>query len=316
MNIQIAQTLFSFIDSATKSQMTNMNTVMSVIGIVVSGFWNIYILMKALYWYFEGLTVVIKDVFFTIFKAFVILFMAFTVSWYTNTIIPVVTDFPVWLGNTIAGTGNEANNLVDGVVNSYITGFISLMESMKFGWSVASVKSIFIGGVSSLLYLLGGIPFLTIAVGTLITLKVATNLLLIIGPIFISLLLFPQTSQYFWGWVGTLGGFVLTQVFFVVVIGMEISFVNVNIIKDGTIETDLVGCFSILLYFVSFTLLATELPAYAAAIMSGAPSGGVGGVGGLLGKMTGAGTAGRMSRTLGNKLINRYHKRGKGRITT
>ncbi|EAW9501271.1 conjugal transfer protein, partial [Salmonella enterica] len=63
MAIEVAQSLFNAIDTATKSQMTNMNTVMSVIGIVIGGFWVIYIQMKALYWYFEGLTVVIKDAF-------------------------------------------------------------------------------------------------------------------------------------------------------------------------------------------------------------------------------------------------------------
>lgn len=37
MDIQVAHTLFEAINNATKSQMANMNTVMSVIGIVVGG---------------------------------------------------------------------------------------------------------------------------------------------------------------------------------------------------------------------------------------------------------------------------------------
>ncbi|EJQ9383914.1 type IV secretion system protein [Salmonella enterica] len=316
MAIEVAQSLFNAIDTATKSQMTNMNTVMSVIGIVIGGFWVIYIQMKALYWYFEGLTVVIKDAFFTIFKACIILFMAFNISWYTSTVIPVVTDFPVWLGNTISGSGHESMNLVDSLINTYIDGFKAQTDSIKLSFWDASIGDIIVSIVAVVFYLIGGVPFLLVAVGTLITLKAATTLILIVGPIFIALLLFPQTSQYFYGWVGVIGGFILTQVLFSVVLGMEMSYINNFIIKNGTIETDFASCLSILLYFGAFTLLATELPVYAASIMGGAPSGGVGGIGGLLGKTTGAGAAGRMSRTLGSKLINRYHKRGKGRITT
>ncbi|EMZ4245421.1 type IV secretion system protein, partial [Salmonella enterica] len=233
-----------------------------------------------------------------------------------STVIPVVTDFPVWLGNTISGSGHESMNLVDSLINTYIDGFKAQTDSIKLSFWDASIGDIIVSIVAVVFYLIGGVPFLLVAVGTLITLKAATTLILIVGPIFIALLLFPQTSQYFYGWVGVIGGFILTQVLFSVVLGMEMSYINNFIIKNGTIETDFASCLSILLYFGAFTLLATELPVYAASIMGGAPSGGVGGIGGLLGKTTGAGAAGRMSRTLGSKLINRYHKRGKGRITT
>ncbi|EFO1626146.1 conjugal transfer protein, partial [Escherichia coli] len=98
MQINVAETIFRAIDTATQSQMANMNTVMSVMGIVIGGIWMTYILMKSLYWYFEGLTTVIQDAFFTIFKAFAIMMASLTVSWYTSTVLPVVSEFPVWLG--------------------------------------------------------------------------------------------------------------------------------------------------------------------------------------------------------------------------
>ncbi|ENU7570654.1 TPA: type IV secretion system protein [Salmonella enterica subsp. enterica serovar Typhimurium] len=308
MAIEVAQPVFNAINTATQSQMASMNTVMSVIGIVIGGFWIVYIQMKSLYWYFDGLTVIFKDILFTILKASLILYMALSVSWYNSTVIPVVTDFPVWLGNTISGTTHNSGNLVDGLINAYYDGFIALVNSIKFSiWSAAG-NTIFIAVCSVLFYVLGGLPFLGVAIGTLITLKAATAIILILGPIFIGFLLFPQTSQYFWGWVGTIGGFMLTQVLFAVVLGLEISYINNFIIKDGVINTDLIGCLCILLYFGAFTMLATELPGYAASIMSGAPSGGVSGVGGLIGKTTGVGAARKMSRTLGRTLVNRFNK--------
>ncbi|EAM5604459.1 conjugal transfer protein, partial [Salmonella enterica] len=62
MAIEVAQPVFNAINTATQSQMASMNTVMSVIGIVIGGFWIVYIQMKSLYWYFDGLTVIFKDI--------------------------------------------------------------------------------------------------------------------------------------------------------------------------------------------------------------------------------------------------------------
>ncbi|EAO0673143.1 conjugal transfer protein, partial [Salmonella enterica subsp. enterica serovar Adelaide] len=49
MAIEVAQPVFNAINTATQSQMASMNTVMSVIGIVIGGFWIVYIQMKSLY---------------------------------------------------------------------------------------------------------------------------------------------------------------------------------------------------------------------------------------------------------------------------
>lgn len=194
MNVEVAQPLFDAIDLAAKIQMSNVTKVMSVMGGVVGVFWMIYILMKSIYWYFDGLIVVIQDVLSTIFKASCIIFMAFSVSWYVTTIVPTVTEFPVWLGNTIAGvsSSNNSYNLVDGLINSYVGGVDKLISAIRFD------KSAFYSIVALVFYLLGGVPFLGVAVGTLITLKAATILIMVVGLIFIALAIFPQTRQYFW----------------------------------------------------------------------------------------------------------------------
>lgn len=302
MDIHVAQDLFNAIDVAAKTQMGNVNKVMSVAGIVMGAFWIIYILMQSLFWYFEGLTVVIKEVLFTIFKASCIMFMAFSVSWYVTTIVPTVTELPVWLGNTIAGTTSNNTNLVDGLLASYVDGLDKLFSQLGFN------SGVFYAGISVAFYILGGVPFLGVAVGTLITLKAATTLIMVVGPIFISLALFPKTQQYFWGWIGVLGGFILTQALFAVVIGLEISYINANVIKEGA-NINMGSCLGILLTFGAFTLLATELPNYAASIMGGAPSGGVSGMGGIASKGLGITSASRMAGSFARKLIKRRGNR-------
>lgn len=292
MDVQVAATLFDAIDAASKTQMGNVSKVMAVIAAIWGLFWMIYILMNSLYWYFMGITQVIQEVFMTIFKASIIMMMAFSVTWYTTTVVPVVTDFPLWLGNTIAGTGGTSNNLVDSVISSYLDSLINTIQAMEF--SITNLKATFFGILALLFLLVGGLPFLGVAVGTLITLKCATMLILVIGPIFIAFAVFPRTQQYFWGWVGTLGGFMLAQALFAVVLGMEIAFINTNVVKNGEIQTDLLTCLSLLLYFGAFTLLATEIPNYAASIMGGSPSGTTG-AGGLIGRGTGLGAATKMA---------------------
>ncbi|PII85144.1 conjugal transfer protein [Erwinia sp. OLTSP20] len=300
MDVQVAATLFSAIDAATKTQMGNVSKVMAVISALWGVFWMIYILMNSLYWYFMGLTQVIQEVLMTMFKASIIMMMAFSVTWYTTTVIPVVTEFPVWLGNTISGTGGTSNNLVDSLIGSYLDALINTIQAMEF--SFTNLKATFLGILALIFLLVGGLPFLGVAVGTLITLKCATMLILVIGPIFIAFAVFPRTQQYFWGWVGTLGGFMLAQSLFAVVIGVEIAFVNTNIVKDGEIQTDLLTCLSLLLYFGAFTLLATEIPNYAASIMGGAPSGATG-AGGIIGRGTGLGAATKMASKGGKALM-------------
>ncbi|EAU0147045.1 type IV secretion system protein [Salmonella enterica] len=302
MDIHVAQDLFNAIDAAAKNQMGNVSKVMSVAGIVVGAFWMIYILMQSLFWYFEGLTVVIKEVLITIFKASCIMFMAFSVSWYVTTIVPTVTELPVWLGNTIAGATSNNSNLVDGLLASYVDGLDKLFSKLGFN------SGVFYAGISVAFYVLGGVPFLGVAVGTLITLKAATTLIMVVGPIFISLAIFPKTQQYFWGWVGVLGGFILTQALFAVVIGLEVSYINANVIKEG-VNLSMASCLGILLTFGAFTMLATELPNYAASIMGGAPSGGVSAMGGIAGKALGMNAATRMAGSFAKKLMKRRGNR-------
>ncbi|SEL87984.1 type IV secretion system protein VirB6 [Kosakonia sacchari] len=306
MDINVAQTLFNAINTATSTQLGNVTLVMKVIGIVVGGGWMIYILMKALAWHFMAMGQIVEDIVMTMVKGCLIMFMAFSVGWYTSTIVPVVTDFPVWLGNTIAGTSNGNNNLVDSLISTFINAIIDVCSAYQF--SPLSDPSATVLGVLGLVFLLiGGLPFLGVAVGTLITLKCASSLILVIGPVFIALALFPKTQQYFWGWLGVLGGFVLAQALFAVVIGMEMAFINTSIVKGGKIDTDLITCISMLLYFGAFTMLATEIPNYAAAIMGGSQSG-ANGAGGLLasglGRGSGLGAATKMGASMGKKLMS------------
>lgn len=293
INIQVAQPLFDVLNTASIKQMGHITDVMAGIGVLVGALWTLNIAIQALYWYFNGISTVISEFLTTMFKASIIIFMAFTVSWYTSTVIPVVTEFPVWLGNILSGS-TQGVNLVDTMINSYLNTLSTMLD--KFSWNPLAIGENAMVVLQLLLYILGGTPFILVAIGTLLTLKAATTLLLVLGPMFIACLLFSQSRQYFFGWVSTLGGFVLTQALFASVIGLTMNILN-PAMDSFSADISLSSSFKMFLWFLVFTRLATELPMYAASIMGGAASS-AGGVGGIMGKALGVGTAMNMGSGL------------------
>jgi type IV secretion system protein VirB6 len=311
MDVQIAQTLFQAIDDALKSTLaTGTAKVMFGVGAVFGTFWLIHLTLKSIHWLFQGLDVAFQDLLLSIGKASFIMFFAFNVGWYINTVVPLVNGFPNWVTQMLSTTDNPQQNMVDTLIGQFIESLTLLVDRMEFSiWD--DFNKMALGIAVFILFLIGGIPFMLVCVGTMITLKVATIVILAVGPLFLAFGLFEQTRQWFWGWVSVLGGFMLTQILFGVVITLEINFINTFIVTDGKIETTWLDAISILIYFGAFTFLAVELPNYAASIMGGAPSQTTG-VGGIMGKTLGASAAKRMSKALGSRLLRRV---GRNRIS-
>jgi len=265
--------------------------------------WLIHFTLRSIQWLYQGMDVLFKDVVTEIAKMAFIAACAFNVSWYLSTIVPFVTGLPNWMGGELSGQdGNQANQ-IDTMVVTYYDNLVMLYNAMSFNIIDTDLKDIFLGLQSLIIYLLAGIPFILVAIGTLFVLKVLTTVLLAVGPVFIAFLLFDQTRQWFWGWVSAIGGFILTQVLFAVILAMEIAFINKVIIKDGVIITSLAGNLQMLIVFATFTLIATELPQHAAAIMGGAPTGGGGGLGGLIKKASGFNAAKQMASSVARILM-------------
>lgn len=243
-------------------------------------------------------------------KVAVIAGLAWNIPWYVKTIVPFVTGFPSWMGGVLSGHEGEQINQIDTLIGDYADSLVKLIKAMNFNLLTTSFSDIYLGIQAVVIFLIAGVPFILVAVGSLITLKLITTVFLALGPIFISLALFNQTRHWFLGWVSVLAGFMLTQILFSVVLGLELSFINTVIIKNGVIDTSLKGNISLLIYFACFTALATELPGYAATVMGGAPVS-TNGVGGMLRKGIGINAAMNGARGVQN-LLSKY--KGKNNI--
>lgn len=295
MDIQVAQTLYDSVDASLKTILTGGTAkVMMGLGGLLGTMWLLSFTLRSIQWLYVGMTAAFKDIVFEIAKMGFIASCAFNIPWYLDTVVPLVTNMPIWMGGILSGHEGDQLNQVDALIGAYVNGLLDLVKAAKFSLWDAEVSEILLGLLGVVIYLLGGVPFTLVAVGTLITLKVATSVMLALGPLFIAFLMFDPTRQWFFGWMSLVAGFMLTQILFAIVLGLEISFINTEVIKGGAIDTSLAGCFAMLIYFAAFTVLATELPNYAASVMGGASSGGVTGIGGLLSKGTGAGAAMKM----------------------
>lgn len=311
MEFHIAAKLYTSIDTSLASTLaTNMAKVMLGLTALIGTFWLLQLTIKSIFWLYQGMTVAAKELVMEIAKVAVIAGLAWNVTWYVNTIVPFVTGFPPWIGGILGGTDGTQINQIDSLIGTYANSLVKLIKAMSFNVFTTGFSKVYLGIQAVVLYLLAGIPFILVAVGSLITLKVMTTVFLVLGPIFIALALFEKTRHWFWGWISMLAGFMLTQVLFSIVMGLELSFINTVIIKNGAIDTSLQGNISMLVYFACFTVLATELPGYAATVMGGAPVS-TSGIGGILSKGTGINAAMNGARGV-QSLLSKY--KGKNNI--
>jgi len=300
MEIHIAQLLYDTIDSSLKSTLVSGTTkVMAGLGGLFGTFWLLSFTMRSIQWLYIGMTAIFKDVVFEMLKVAFIAGMAFNVTWFVDTIVPFVTNMPVWMGGILSGQDGSQTTQVDSMIKSFIDNLENLLGAMDFKWY--DVKSIYQAGQALFFYTVGGAIFILIAVLTLMVLKVATTIMLALGPIFIAFALFDQTRQWFLGWVSLISGFMLTQVLFSVVLALELGFINTVMIKNGVMDTSTVGNFSMLIYFLCFAFIAAELPNYAATVMGGTATGGVR-LSSVLSKAAGLKASMRMSSLMRNKI--------------
>ncbi|MEW5291971.1 type IV secretion system protein [Erwinia papayae] len=285
MSVEIVQPIFTAIDNSLQGTLvTGTANFMKGVSLVFGAFWIIYILMESLTWYFKGMTVAIYEFFRDCGKVVFITFFAIGLQPYMNMVVPFVTNAPGEITQLLTGVSGGSTNQIDVLINAFISTAIKIAGSLNFNIFTSQISSIVAGVACFILFLLGGFAFLGVCVATLIVLKICTTVFLAIGPLFIMFALFKKTEQYFWGWINLVGGFVLTNILFGVVVALEINYINNNVISDsGLLKADWISVLSMPLIFGAFAAVAQVIPNYAAQVMSGSPVGDGGGIRSMLG---------------------------------
>ncbi len=301
MEFTPAQSLYTFIDAALKVLLSSgMNKVMLALGALIGTFWLLNFTLRSIKWLTMGLDQAFKEIAVEIFKVAFIAGLAFNIGWYISTIVPFVTEAPAWMAGILSGQTGSQVNQIDSMIGAYTTTLVELIKAQTFSLLKMNLSVLYTGGLSIVLFVVGGIPFLLAVISTLLVITTATTILLALGPLFIVFALFDRTRQWFWGWVSQMAGFMLTQVMFSIVLAMEVAFINTAVLKNGVMDSSISGAISMFIFFAVFIVLVTEIPNYAASIMGASPAGA--GVSGLVSKASGLRTALRVANLARSKL--------------
>jgi len=102
--------------------------------------------------------------------------------------------------------------------------------------------------------------------------KIALSLVLVVGPIFITLLLFRTTQSFFASWLSVVANFIVLQVLIMVMVTLLLGIIDdriASVLGDDDIGEHMVVAFQLIGLFVMSIYLATQLPGIAASIAGG-----------------------------------------------
>ncbi|HER34512.1 MAG TPA: type IV secretion protein [Halothiobacillaceae bacterium] len=157
-----------------------------------------------------------------IIKVGLIMTLGLTISTYSSLIIDVMTDGPAEIAGAVAGTDPDG---IGGVIDSM---FSEVVAASNAAYDRAGVMSgdfgMYIVGV--LVFLAGGALCLAIALMIIIA-KVATAVLLAIGPLAFAALLFNQTQRIFAGWLD-----LLVNYGFILILGTSVGMLMIDLMGE------------------------------------------------------------------------------------
>ena len=141
---------------------------------------------------------------------------------YTSTIMPIVTGLGTDLANAVGG-GTDTANSMDQLALFYLKIINDSFAAVELMSGFDKMANYIIVGLKTVIILLGLIPFLVAAAISMVIANVGSVLVAMVGPIFISCLLFPATRQYFSSWVNTAFSYALIPLFVAVIATISIG---------------------------------------------------------------------------------------------
>lgn len=168
---------------------------------------------------------------------------------------------------------------------------------MDFGlsadWGIA-FKSI----LAICIILIGAIPFIVLCAAYLIVAKFMVGLLLTVGTIFICFAFFPSTRSMFTSWTGQCFNYILLSVFFTLLIGGLLRFIETQMSPSGEFIIEWGGAIKLVIVFFVSIFLIGQVP-----VLSSSLTGGVG-INGLTNSVSGmASKASNMGRSAGGAAL-------------
>lgn len=199
----------------------------------------------------------------------VILSASVNLGWYMSNVVPFINAFPVELSNAVTGNGASSNiNSIDSIISYYI----SVIQET---WSNASgIQASLVAAFNIALLLITGIPVVIVMAAYLLLVKLMMAILIVIGPLFLAMALFPVTRQYATLWIGQVVNFGLLAFF------MNVTAVlMINILLDLQVDPATASLVELLSYgsvALLFWVVVLRIPDLASALSGGMAGNGFG----------------------------------------
>ncbi|CAG9255082.1 type IV secretion system protein [Paraburkholderia caribensis] len=189
-----------------------------------------------------------------------ILTCGMNIQFYTTYIVPFANGLGEELASAITGQSNPISGL-DSLLSAYINACAQIYDNAHNFQIIGAVWVITV-------MVIFATPFMALAVAYIILAKFALELLLALGPLFISAALFPPVRQFFWNWAGQCLNYALLVSLFAGAGAIEVAFAQ-KIAPAGSsfptmkqvVEIDAMG--------LVFFIVALNLPGLASALASG-----------------------------------------------
>lgn len=258
--------IFTLIDDSivkvVVSKSANLITVIEPL--LLSGF-TVYLLFLFLSYWNSSFEENIVDFFKKSIAWFVILGLSLNLGNYNEYVVPFVLGLGDGLSHTFSGTDTSVNGNLDELTTIILDGIAeTLKEADGISGTVVAIITILLISVFSLI-------FLVISAGYILLAKVFAGILVVVGPVFIALALFPATRQFFSSWLNQVLNYALLTLFIHILMTIFIQFM-VGAVGKGYI--DLGRGFNIAIGAGVFFVIMLRLPDLASGLAGGLASSG------------------------------------------
>lgn len=264
------------------------------------GLYIVILAYKALY---DSENLMIMESINFIFKLALVTSIALSTEYYSGNVVPIVMNIGDNIAVELLG-GNSSVGSLQTMFDSFLNDINIITNRMNFSvFDPDTYGAAFILLLMVIILIIGVLPFLLVSTAYLLIAKIMVGFLLIIGPLYIMLSIFPSTRSLFQAWTGQCFNYILLSIIFPIAFAMFGMFVDALVFSQ---PITIGSIFMASIVFFSLLLISVQIPTFTSSLSGGVGINGlVGGVGQTLRAITGAGSnAGSGVKNMTNSLKN------------
>ena len=269
MSIEVFSNIFNEIDNVVVHTITgNISNVANILSPIFLSAFIVYVLFVFLsYWQGSSPEATMIDLIKRVAVWGLIISLGVNIGNYNNTVVPIVLGLGEGLVQAFNGLGDTSGEALDKLGEQLVDIVVNNNDKansipMPFGLG-DRIEVIFKNAVIIISF---GI-FLIVCGSYIILAKVMLAVLAVLGPIFISLALFPATRQFFMSWVNQVVNYSLYLLTVNITAGLFIGYISGDF--SGVESDTQTGVIHIALTSFLFFVVVLKLPEFTAGLVGG-----------------------------------------------